>query len=73
MTLSAEARDYIVEYESQRNLRSYGEMTWQKIKAYYKWECKTEDEVIDYLDDRYIDKTQKGKLVFILNDSRSYI
>jgi hypothetical protein len=70
MILSEEARDYIVEYESQRNFRSYGEMTWHEINALKGWDCTNEEDLISCLDSDYIDMTQEGKLVFIMNNFR---
>lgn len=70
MELSEEARDYIVEYESQRNLRSYGEMTWEEVNTFRGWDCKDEDDLISCLDSDYIDMTQEGKIVFIIDNFR---
>jgi hypothetical protein len=70
MILSEEARDYIVEYESQRNCRSYGEMTWDEINALRGWDCTTEEDLISCLDSDYIDMTEDGKIVFITHNLR---
>ena len=70
MILTADAMAIVAEYQASLDENDYGEMTWDEINALRGWDCTNEEEVISCLDSDYIDMTEEGCIVFIMNNFR---
>lgn len=68
MILTADAMVIVAEYQASLDENDYGEMTWEEINALRGWDCTTEEDLISCLDSDYIDMTEDGKIVFIMNN-----
>ena len=69
--LSKQAQDIVTEYEARNNNHEYGENTWEEIVTINGWDdCDTEEDLISCLDSSYIDMTEEGKIVWLVNDFR---
>lgn len=68
MELTADAMVIVAEYQASLDENDYGEMTWEEINALRGWDCTTEEDLISCLDSDYIDMTEEGCIVFIMNN-----
>ena len=68
MILTADAMVIVAEYQASLDENDYGEMMWEEINALKGWDCTTEDDLISCLDSDYIDMTEEGCIVFIMNN-----
>ena len=68
--LSKQAQDIVTEYEARSHNHEYGEHTWEEIVKLNGWDCESEEDAISCLDSDYIDITEEGKIVWLVNDYR---
>ena len=68
--LSKQAQDIITEYEARNHNHEYGENPWEEIVKLNGWDCESEEDAISCLDSDYIDITEEGKIVWLVNDYR---